>query len=127
MKDPPENTPSDFHLLVMEGSDLSAMPEIWEELARTEMRLQLMRELIQIKVGFADIEEFNLGLKGNLKNLNSEKISDMQDKKVVKAAMEVKMRDEQVTKTKLIRARNMERTDLSKILGRNSKKYRTKI
>ena len=111
----------------MEGQDLSAMPEIWEELARTEMRLQLMRKLIQIKVGFADIEELNLGLKGNLKNLNSEKISDMQEKKVVKAAMEVKMQDEQVTKTKLIRARNMARTDLSKILGRNSKKYRTKI
>ena len=41
----------------MEGTVLSAMPEIWEELARTEMRLQLMRELIQIKVGFADIKE----------------------------------------------------------------------
>ena len=68
----------------MEGTVLSAMPEIWEELARTEMRLQLMRELIEIKVGFADKEEFNLGLKGNLKNLNSEKISEMQDKKVVK-------------------------------------------
>ena len=66
------------------------MPEIWEELARTEMRLQLMSELIQIKVGFAYVEEFNLGLKGNLKNLNSENISEMQDKKVVKAAMEVK-------------------------------------
>ena len=39
----------------VEGQDLSAMPEIWEELARTEMRLQLMSELIQIKVGFADI------------------------------------------------------------------------
>ena len=78
----------------MEGQDLSAMPEIWEELARTEMRLQLMRELIQIKVGFADIEEFNLGLKWNLKNLNSSKISEMQDRKLVKVAMEVKMSDE---------------------------------
>ena len=52
----------------MEGQDLSARSEIWEELAVTEMRLQLMSKLIQIKVGFADVEEFNLGLKGNLKN-----------------------------------------------------------
>ena len=52
----------------MEGMDLNAMPEIWEELPITEMRLQLMTELIQIKVRFADIEEFNLGLKGNLQN-----------------------------------------------------------
>ena len=37
------------------------------------------------------------------------------------------MRDEQVTKTKLIRARNKARADLSKILGKNTKKYRTRI
>ena len=49
------------------------MTKIWEDLAATEMRLEMMSELIRIKVGFADIEEFNLGLKGNLKNLNSSK------------------------------------------------------
>ena len=57
-----------------EGTDLSAMPDIWEDLARTETLLQLMKELTKIKVGFADVEEFNLGLRGNLKNLNSENI-----------------------------------------------------
>ena len=100
----------------MEGQDLSAMTKIWEDLAATEMRLEMMSELIRIKVGFADIEEFNLGLKGNLKNLNLSKISEMQDRKIVKVAMEVKMRDEQVTKRKLIRARNNARTETSKLL-----------
>ena len=70
----------------VEGQDLSAMPEIWEELARTEMRLQLMSDLIQIKVGFADVEEFNLDLKGNLKNPISGKIDEMQDKKGSKSS-----------------------------------------
>jgi hypothetical protein len=107
----------------MEGQDLSAMPKIWEDLAVTEMRLQLMSELIKIKVGFADVEEFNLGLKGNLKNLNCEKISEMQDKKIVKAAMEVKMRDEQVEKRKIIRKRNKARSDVAKLLGMNTKRY----
>ena len=41
------------------------MTETWEELAATEMRLQLMSESLKIKVGFADVKEFNLGLKGN--------------------------------------------------------------
>ena len=111
----------------MEGQDLSAMTKIWEDLAATEMRLEMMSEPIRIKVGFADIEEFNLGLKGNLKNLNSSKISEMQDRKIVKVAMEVKMRDEQVTKRKLIRARNKARTETSKLLGQNTKTYRTRI
>ena len=111
----------------MEGLDLSAKREIWEELARTEMRLQLMTELIKLKVGFADVEEFNLNLKGNLKNPNSGRIGEMLEYKVVRPVMEVKMRDEQVTKTKLIRARNKARTKLSKTLGKNTKRYRTKI
>ena len=64
--------PSSVTSAETEGQDLSAMPKIWEDLAVTEMRLQLMSELIKIKVGFADVEEFNLGLKGNLKNLNCE-------------------------------------------------------
>ena len=110
-----------------EGPDLSAMPNIWEDLARTETLLQLMKELIKIKVGFADIEEFNLWLRGNLKNSSSEKIVGVQDNKVVKVAMEIKMRDEQVTKTKLIRARNKAREELAKIMGKNSKRYRTRI
>ena len=103
------------------------MEEIWKALARTEMLLQLMTQLVKLKVGFAEVEEFNLGIKGNLKNPMSEKISEMQDSKIVKAAMEVKMRDEQVTKRKLIRARNKARAELSRNLGRNSKRYRTQI
>ena len=110
-----------------EGTDLSAMPDIWEDLARTETLLQLMKELTKIKVGFADVEEFNLGLRGNLKNLNSENIDGVKDNKVVKVAMEIKMRDEQVTKRKLIRARNKAREELAKILGKNTKRYRTRI
>ena len=37
------------------------------------------------------------------------------------------MRDEQVTKRKLIRARNKAREELAKILGKNTKRYRTRI
>ena len=111
----------------MEGPDLSAMSEIWEDLAVTEMRLQLMSTLVKIKVGFADIEEFNLGLKGNLKNQQSTKLSEMQNKKFVRVAMEVKMRDEQMEKKKKMKNREDARTTLSKKLGKNTKTYRSTI
>ena len=111
----------------MEGQDLSATSKIWEDLAVTEMRLQLMSRLMKIKVGLADIEEFNLGLKGNLRNPQNEKLTEMQDRKIVKASMEVKMRDEQIVKKKLMKTREQARTRVAKILGKNSKRYRTTI
>ena len=111
----------------MEGQDLSAEKELWEELATTEERLHLMSELIKIKVGLADIEEFNLGLKGNLKNKISTKYCEMQECKIVKAAMKVKMHDELITKRKLMRSRNKARYALSETLGKNSKRYRSAI
>ena len=111
----------------MEGPDLSAELEIWEELAVTEMRLQLMSRLIKLKVGFADVEEFNLGLKGNLKNPENSGLNNLQEKKVVTAAMEVEMRDEQVTKSKLMKSREDARRESGKKLNKNSKTYRSTI
>ena len=54
-------------------------------------------------------------------------MNEQLEDKEVRPAMEVKMRDEQVTKTKLIRARNKARAELGKILGKNTKRYRTRI
>jgi hypothetical protein len=62
----------------MEGQDLSAELEIWEELAMTEMRLQLMSTLIKIKVGLGDVEVFNLGLRGGLKNPENQGLTLLQ-------------------------------------------------
>ena len=41
--------------------------------------------------------------------------------------MDIKIRDERVTRTKLTRVRNISRTKLMKEMGRNSRKYRTAI
>ena len=111
----------------MEGQDLSVTKKIWEDLAATEVRLKMMSDLVKVNVGLADIEEFNLDLKGNLKNLLSEKTNEMVSVKLVRAAMSIKIKDEQITKGKLIRARNIARTDLMKKLGKNSNRYRAVI
>ena len=111
----------------MEGQDTSARKKIWEDLASTEMRLELMSELLKLNLGLADVEEFNLNLKGNLRNKPTDKVSEMLDKKLVRAAMGAKMQDEQVTRGKLIRCRNKERTEIMRKLGNNSKPYRGTI
>ena len=51
----------------------------------------------------------------------------MQNMRIVKATMSVKIHDEQTTRTKLIRTRNVTRTKLMGVLGRNTKRYRTVI
>ena len=107
--------------------DPSARLTLWESLAATEMRLELMSNLMGLKVGLADIEEFNLGLKSNLKNLNSDKTTEMQDQKIVKVTMEVKIRDERISKNKLMRQRNRARSEMQKTMGGNSKPYRREI
>ena len=111
----------------MEGLDPSVTKKTWEDLAATDMRLQLMSELVKVNVGLADVEEFNIDIKGNLKNLPSEKASEMQNMRLVKAAMSIKIYDEQRTRTKLIKTRNITRTKLMRLLGRNTRKYKTVI
>ena len=99
----------------------------WQDLAATEMRLQLMSELVNYNVGLADVEEFNIDLRDNLKNLPSERATELQNSRLVKAAMSVKIYDEQVTRTKLTKTRNTTRTKLMKVLGKNTRRYRTVI
>jgi hypothetical protein len=110
----------------MEGLDLSAMSKTWQDLATSEMRLHLMTELGKINVGFAEVEEFSLGLNCKMRSKNS-KNSEMHEGKVVKVAMEIKMRDEKKYNSELIRKRNQHRREISEILGQNSKRYRTII
>ena len=68
-----------------------------------------------------------MGLKGNLKNKIDAKYCEMQESKITKAALKIKIHDEQTTKRKLIRQRNMARTTVAGMMGKNSKRYRTAI
>ena len=83
----------------IEGSSLGEMERTWRDLAASEMRLNMMDSLKKYKVGFNDVEYFNLGLKYNSKTLEE----DNCDKKVVEAAMQFKKRDEVKHMKKLLR------------------------
>ena len=49
-----------FNTSAIEGINLGEMEKAWKNLAASEMRLQMMDTLIRYKVGFNDIEYFNL-------------------------------------------------------------------
>ena len=46
----------------IEGFSLKELEKTWQELASSEMRLKMMDSLKLHKVGFNDVENFNLGL-----------------------------------------------------------------
>ena len=79
----------------MEGLELRVTAKIWKDLAASEERLRMMKELDKIGVGFAQLEEFNLDL---LSQLRSEKIKSGAEKmtrKLIQSAMRIKIRDEE--------------------------------
>ena len=81
----------------MEGSELSSAKDVWKSLAASESRIELMTELIEMKVGFAETEEFNLDLSSKFRSKKFNDIvksGDQVDVKVVLAAMETKLSDE---------------------------------
>ena len=116
-------------LPTMEGQDLSsAMIKSWKNLAASECRLSLMMELLKLGVGFAEIEEFNLDLSSKFRSKGfKEKFSEMTDRKMIKVAMEFKLRDEQKYNSEVNRERNILRKKLEETMTKNSKPYRSKI
>ena len=82
--------------------------------------MNMMDSLKKYKVGFNDVEYFNLGLKYNSKTLEE----DNCDKKVVEAAMQFKKKDEVKYMKKLLREKLKMRKKMETELGRRSNKYR---
>ena len=78
----------------MEGIDLGLMMETWKELAASESRIELMTKLRGLKLGLAEIEEFNLGLNLQFRSEKSRDNLEKGENKFAQAAMEAKFRDE---------------------------------
>ena len=78
----------------MDGKELIGMKTLWEDVATSETRINLISRLKSKKLGFCEIEKFSLGLKYSLKSQKMQEKSDKPILKVVSAAMELKLRDE---------------------------------
>ena len=77
-----------------EGYCLGEMEKVWSEIATTEMRINLMDSLIHNKVGFNDVEMFNLGLEISMKSKSLKDSDKERDTTVIEAAMKRKRKDE---------------------------------
>ena len=77
-----------------EGPSLGEMERVWEEVAVSEARIRMMDRLAIHKIGFNDVEHFNLGLVFNSKMMDQENPIDKNDRKIVEAAMKFKRKDE---------------------------------
>ena len=108
----------------MEGPDLRVTKKLWQDLAASESRLEMMKELGKLNVGLRQIEEFNIGL---ISKLRSEKMREKGEeitRKQVKSAMEIKLRDEERYHEEKERERNEKRREIRKKLVNNSRPYR---
>ena len=65
------------------GRSLGEIEAIWEELAASVARIKLMDRLAEFKVGFNDVEMFNMGLIFNSKMTNESNYTGKDDRKVV--------------------------------------------
>ena len=109
-----------------EGESLGEMERVWNEVAKSEMRISLMDSLKEIKVGFNDIEYFNLGLQYNFKSdLHTEIDRDKgRDTTVIEAAMKLKRKDEIKYRRIMMRKKMKMRKEQEEILGKKSNKHR---
>ena len=85
----PKPKHSDFTPIVG-GENLSAMGGLWREIAVSEMRLEMLKELRTLNVGYQEIEEFSLGLTYQFKSQKMKDARNEPNKELIKAAMERK-------------------------------------
>ena len=81
----------------MEGPELRVMCKIWSQLAIVEERIILMKKLIKLEVGLAEVEEFGINLTSKFKSnfyRNKVKDGEIASKEAIKSIMLVKLRDE---------------------------------
>ena len=112
---------------IIEGPDLGELKQIWQDIAASESRMNLMSALKGKKLGFREVENFSLGLRYSFK---SDKLRDLKDRPiegVLKAAMQVKMRDEKYHHRELTKLRKSKKLTLGKKLHPQTGKYKKVI
>ena len=52
----------------IEGKELGELKKLWRDIAASEVRLKMMSDLKQLKLGFNEIEQFSLGQQYDFKS-----------------------------------------------------------
>ena len=108
----------------IEGYSLGELEKIWKNLAESEARLQMMEKLDKYKVGFNDVENFNLGLIYNSKTMNHDDDTDKDDRKIIEVAMNFKKKDEIRNRKRILKEKIKVRRLIETELGRRTNKQK---
>ena len=100
------------------------MVKVWQDAAHSEQLAELLSDLRRIGIGVNEVEQFNLGLKMNFKSDRMKNGCEAEERKVVKVAMDLKIRDENFRRQELQREKNKLRRELAMKLGNNSRPFR---
>ena len=113
------------------GQEVGIEREAWCKLAESEARLHLIMELMKIKVGFPDVEEFCLELESKYRSTATgslrEKGESSPEWQIVKTCMVLKLIDERKNNSKLMTIRYNLRKMIDEKFGRNSRRSRNKV
>ena len=110
-----------------DGLDLSLAAGYWKKKARSDCRLILMKKLLDMGIGFNELEHFNeaLHLKIRSETLRKRlKEGKNTERKVVREAMLLKIRDEQCTNKETNTEMQGERRALKTKFGENTRRAR---
>ena len=113
-----------------DGLDLSAAIKVWTQVTTSECRQKLLSDLIFLKIGLKDIEDYveDLQLKFRSSDFKakSEK-GNFGEIKIVGEIMGLKLRDEKRYYEEILTTRNEYRRNIRGLYGENSKKTRAVI
>ena len=111
----------------MEGPDLRVMSKTWNLIAATEERIQLMKKLVKLGIGVAEIEELGINLKSKFKSDNFKRRvqeGEMLNRESLKSIMLLKLRDEKKHLSELLKAKSDMRMKIEEKLNKNSRPAR---
>ena len=115
----------------MSGLDLRTAADTWRSLAESEARLHLMVELVDMEVGFPDVEHFCMELESKYRATVTgglrDKGRDSPEWQIVKLCMKLKMIDERKLNHQLESKKYRVKKKIEEEFGKNNRKGRNII
>ena len=111
----------------MEGTDRRVMNKTWSLVAATEERIQLMKRLIKLDLGVAEVEELGINIHSKFKSKNFKnrvEAGEMLSKEALKGVMLLKLRDEKKHLEELQKTQKDMRRKIEDQLKKNSRPAR---
>ena len=93
------------------GLELGEEVKVWKEVASSEARITLMKNMLKHQLAFADLEEFGQELTNKLKSVNFKNKTIYL--RVSQPAMKCKLADEQMLRKEIMRVKMRMKKELS--------------